>query len=162
MPYRSPVPVAGYTLVELLVVLAIAGLLTTWYVGSQGRRHVDEAILALRSQTAQARHEAIARSLPVAVLYRPADASFVTLAGRSGNVDVCESGEEVARLELSRFPGVAVARVPAEGLVWLPSGSGRTCSGSGAFNTTMELHEGRVEARVIVSRAGRIRSEVSR
>lgn len=143
-----------------MIVLAIAGLVTGWYVRSNGPDRIEGAIVALRSMVAQARFEAIERSVPVAVVYRPGVKAFVTLAGESGSFTVCEAGAEVSRLVLSEFPGVEVERVPSGGLVWLPSGSGRTCSGSGAFNQTITLSERDRDARLIVSRAGRIRSEV--
>lgn len=150
---------SGYTLTELLIVLAVAGLFTAWFVGSRPSR-VGNAVVALRSQVLQARFEAIERNAPVAVVYRGGENAFVTLAGESGTVAACETGTELGRLEVTEFGGVAVASVPAGGLVWLPSGSGRTCSGSGAFNQTIVLEDGRREGRVIVSRAGRVRSEV--
>ena len=148
----------GYTLVELLIVLALAGLFTTMYVGSRPGR-LGGAVAALRSQVAAARFEAIQRNVPVAVVLRGAQDSFVTLAS-TGFGSVCEEGVEVAQLDLGEFPGVEAESVPPGGLVWLPSGSGRTCGGSGAFNQTIVLSEGKRTGRVIVSRAGRIRSEL--
>ena len=128
------------------------------YAGSRPGR-LGGAVAALRSQIAAARFEAIQRNVPVAIVVKDMQDSFLTLAS-SGVGPVCEEGAEVARLDLGEFPGVEVESVPPGGLVWLPSGSGRTCSGSGAFNQTIVLSEGKRTGRVIVSRAGRIRSEL--
>ena len=151
---------SGYTLVEMLVVLALAGLVATWYLSVRPRQ-LDGAVVALRAQVVQARFEAIERNSPVALIYAPAEGAFLTLAGAAASAaEVCEWGREVTRLELGEFPGVRVSEAPANGIVWLPSGSGRTCSGSGVFNQTILLTEGRLEGRIVISRAGRVRSEV--
>jgi prepilin-type N-terminal cleavage/methylation domain-containing protein len=153
---------AGHTLLELLVVLGLMGMFTAWALHARPSR-VALAAVALRTQLLQARYAAIERNEPVAVVYRDGEQAFLTLA--SGELDVaaaCESGEEIARLRLSEFPRVRVTKVPANGVVWLPSGTGRTCTGGGAFNQTIALADPVREARVIVSRAGRVRSEVGR
>jgi Tfp pilus assembly protein FimT len=153
---------AGHTLLELLVVLGLMGLFTAWVVHARPSR-VALAAVALRTQLLQARYAAIERNEPVAVVYRDEERAFLSLAG--GELDLaaaCESGEEIARLPLSEFPRVRVTKVPTNGVVWLPSGTGRTCTGGGAFNQTIALADPVREARVIVSRAGRVRSEVGR
>lgn len=152
----------GHTLLELLVVLALTGLFTLWALQARPSR-VAAAVVALRSQMMQARFVAIERNTPVAVVFREGQASFFTLAaGELSIAEACEAGEELVRLELSDFPGVRVDSVPSKGVVWLPSGNGRTCSGGGAFNQTIRLSDNVRSARVIVSRAGRVRSEVDR
>lgn len=144
------------------MVLALTGLFTAWALHARPSR-VAAATVALRTQIMQARFVAIERNTPVAVVFRDQPASFVTLAaGELSIAEACEAGEELARLQLSEFPGVRVTRVPDKGVVWLPSGSGRTCSGGGAFNQTIALSDNVRDARVIVSRAGRVRSEVGR
>lgn len=151
---------AGHTLLELIIALGLVGLFGVWALQARPSR-VASAAVALRTQFLQARFAAIERNTPVAVLFR-GDA-FVTLAGNgAGAADACEAGDQLARLSLADYPGVRVTKVPAKGLVWLPSGSGRTCSGGGAFNQTIRLADSVREARVIVSRAGRVRSEVQR
>lgn len=149
----------GYTLLELLLVLALLGLFTTWAVHARPSR-VGAAVVSLRTQVLQARFEAIERNSPVAVIYRAEEGSFLTLAGDFTIAEVCGDGVELARLRISEFAGVRVTNAPASGLVWLPSGTGRTCTGAGAFNQTISLVDSVREGRVIISRAGRVRSEV--
>jgi prepilin-type N-terminal cleavage/methylation domain-containing protein len=152
----------GYTLLELLVVLGLMGMFTAWALHARPSR-VALAAVALRTQLLQARYAAIERNEPVAVVYRDAEQTFLSLAaGELGLPEACESGKEIARLRLREFPRVRATKVPPNGVVWLPSGTGRTCTGSGAFNQTIALADPVREARVIVSRAGRVRSEVAR
>lgn len=147
---------------EMLVVLALAGLATGWLLQARPSR-VAAAAVALRTQLLQARFESIERNAPVAVVYRAQEDSFLTLAAQPlAFDDPCATGEEVKRLRLAEYRGVRVTRVPSSGLVWLPNGTGRTCDGGGAFNQTIALADSVREARVIVSRAGRVRSEVDR
>lgn len=156
----GPANATGHTLLELLVALALVGLFGVWALQARPSR-VAAAATALRNQFLQARYAAIERNAPVAVLFR--DDAFVTLASSDGGVaEACEAGEQLARLPLVDYPGVRVTSIPSKGLVWLPSGSGRTCSGGGAFNQTIALTDPVREARVVVSRAGRVRSEVER
>lgn len=144
------------------MVLALTGLFTVWALQARPSR-VAAAAVALRTQLMQARFVAIERNTPVAVVFRDHETAFVTLAaGDLSIAEACEAGEELARLQLSEFQGVRVTSVPAKGVVWLPSGSGRTCSGGGAFNQTIALSDNVRPARIIVSRAGRVRSEVGR
>lgn len=153
---------AGYSLLELLLVLGLLGLFTAWALSARPSQ-VAAAVVALRTQVLQARFAAIERNQPVAVLYRDAEESFVTLVADSAAIeDACLGGEELTRLRLQDFRGVGVKSAPAKGLVWLPSGTGRTCSGGGAFNQTIALADSVREGRVVVSRAGRVRSEVGR
>jgi prepilin-type N-terminal cleavage/methylation domain-containing protein len=153
---------AGHTLLELLVVLGLMAMFTAWALHARPSR-VALAAVAVRTQLLQARYAAIERNEAVAVVYREAEQAFLSLAaGDLALPEACESGEEIARLRLSEFPRVRAAKVPANGVVWLPNGSGRTCTGGGAFNQTIALADPVREARVIVSRAGRVRSEVDR
>lgn len=157
--FRRRTATSGYTLLELLLVLAMVGLFVGWTMAARPGR-LDGALASLRGQVVQARFEATLRNAPVAVVYRPAERSFITLAGEAGSFDVCEVGAEVSRLQIAEFAGVEVESVPSAGLVWLPSGNGRTCSGAGVFNQTIVLMERGREGRVIISRAGRVRTEV--
>lgn len=144
------------------MVLALLALAVAWAFQSRPSR-LSAAVVALRSQLLQARFEAIESNSPVAVVYREADDTFVTLAAAGMAIeDTCVSGEALMRLEVKAYRGVRVKSVPEKGLVWLPSGTGRTCSGAGAFNQTIALLDSAREARVIVSRAGRVRSELDR
>ena len=150
----------AYTLLELLIVLGLLAFLAGWAYTARPS-HVGRAAAALRSQVVQARFAAAARNEPVAVVHDPAGRSFVTRAtGGIALPDGCSLGEELFRLRLDEFPRVGVAEVPGKGIVWLPNGSGRTCDGGGAFNQTIGLADPVREARVIISRAGRVRSEV--
>jgi hypothetical protein len=144
------------------VVLGLMGMFTAWALHARPSR-VALAAVAVRTQLMQARYAAIERNEPVAVVYRDEERAFLTLAAAGLSVpEACESGHELGRVRLNEFPRVEVTSAPANGVVWLPSGTGRTCTGGGAFNQTIALADPVREARVIVSRAGRVRSEVGR
>lgn len=140
--------------------ITILAVLAGW--GFQQRpSRVSAAAGAVRNQVMQARFRAISTAEPVAVVYRPLERAFETVdIGRSSLAAGCEQGEVVHTVELDEFPRVRAVSVPDKGIVWLPNGTGRTCGGSGAFNQTITLEDDRREARIIVSRAGRVRSEV--
>lgn len=150
----------GYTLLETLVVLAILAILLG--LAFQLRpSHLSAAAAAVRTQLMHARFEAIEQNLPVAVVFDEERQQFTTLLLRDGTAfPGCSGGDTLHTVSLRDYRGVRALSVPDKGLVWLPSGSGRTCSGSGAFNQTLRLGERGRTAKVIVSRAGRVRVEV--
>jgi Tfp pilus assembly protein FimT len=159
---RRPHATGGHTLLELLMVLGLLGMFTAWAMHARPSR-VGAAAVALRTQLLQARFAAVERNAPVAVVYREEERSFVALAaGELTLEDACLTGEELTRVNLRDFRGVTVESLPSKGIVWLPSGTGRTCGGGGAFNQTIGLADSVREARVVISRAGRVRSEVGR
>jgi prepilin-type N-terminal cleavage/methylation domain-containing protein len=159
---HRPRRVAGQTLLELLIVLALLSLSIAWALQARPSR-VAAATVALRTQLLLARFEAVERNSPVAVVYRDAERAFVTLAAGELTIpEACSFGEELTRLRLSEYSRVIARSVPSQGLVWLPNGTGRTCAGGGAFNQTITLADPVRSGKVIVSRAGRVRSEVER
>lgn len=151
----------GFSLLEVLIALAILALSTAYLFGLRFSA-VAPATAALRAHLIQARFEAIRRDQPVAVVFDHLQGEFLTRLDASQSGAICSDGEVLARLSLQEFRGVRVGDLPTPGLVWLPSGLGRTCQGGGVFNQTISLSDGRREGRVIVSRAGRVRSEVGR
>lgn len=151
----------GLSLLEILIALAILSLSAVFLIDYRSKA-VAPATAALRAHLIQARFEAIRRDQPVAVVFDHLQGEFLTRLDASQSGAICSDGEVLARLSLQEFRGVRVGDLPTPGLVWLPSGLGRTCQGGGVFNQTISLSDGRREGRVIVSRAGRVRSEVGR
>lgn len=152
---------AGFTLVELLIIIGLlAGLATL--VAVNWPSPLGPASNALRGFINQARLEAVARNEPIAVLYDAGAGQYQQkhLTGASYSAtELCSSGEVLRSLDLSEYRGVTLGP-PGNGLIWLPTGYGRTCLGGGAFNQTITLMRGGLEARIFVSRAGRLRTEV--
>lgn len=152
---------SGVTLPELLTVLLLAGMIVLIIV--RWPSPLGPASSAVRNFINQARLEAVALEKPVAVTFDAGAETYrMRLAGDTGSwlpSELCGSAPVTRSLELRTWRRVRHV-TPARGLIWLPNGHGRTCGGGGAFNQTIRLSAGRREARIIISRAGRIRTEV--
>lgn len=152
----------AFTLLESLVVLAVLGVLAG--IGFATTRPSPEvrAARAVRALLLQARAEAVWGGAPVAVVELPGGAGFVARRW-DAVVHDCSAGEALASVRLRDFPGVAVAEgLWSGGLYWLPSGSGRACSGGGVISGTLLLRGPFGTATVVVSSLGRVRVEVAR
>jgi len=85
---------------------------------------------------------------------------FVVTRGPFDESGTCLGGEASNRLLLAEYPGVRVASgFASDGMLWLPSGSGRTCAGSGVISATLTLRGFSGAADVVISSLGRVRVE---
>jgi prepilin-type N-terminal cleavage/methylation domain-containing protein len=154
---------AGFTLLELLVVLGILGILMS--IGIPMLRPPSSYLFVndLKAVIQQARYEAIKRNVPVAVVWNSTDQSFTTQFHPSDpalNQACNTTGTTILNTKrLSEYQRVSVKSAFVQnGLVWLPNGLGRQCTGAGMQNVT-EITDGRVAYKVNVSAAGRITLE---
>jgi len=122
----------GMSLVELLVVIAVLALCLSLALAFARPSHALRAAEASRAAILWARANALWRGEAVSVTELPGGAGLVV------------------RLE---------AGLP-RGIVWLPSGSGRTCDGGGVVSATLRLADARRRVAVVVSSLGRVRLEV--
>ena len=151
----------GFTLVELVIVLSLLAA-TGLLVALNWPSPLGPASSALRNFVSQARLEAVARNEPIAVVFDAVTGQYQqrhALDGSYRPAELCGSGQVLRSLDLSDYRGVTLGP-GGSGLIWLPTGYGRTCLGGGAFNQTIRLMHRGLEARIFVSRAGRVRSEV--
>lgn len=151
----------GFTIPELLIALSILVAIAAM-VALRWPSPLGPASNALRTFINQARLEAVARNEPIAVMYDTVSGQYQQRympAGSYSATELCSSGEVLRSLDLAEYRGVTLGP-PGNGLIWLPTGYGRTCLGGGAFNQTITLLRGGLEARIFVSRAGRLRTEV--
>ncbi len=148
----------GATLAELLLVLAVLGLLASVALAVSRPSHTTRAARALRSALLFGRAEAMWRSSAVTVTELPGGSGLVVRAAAS-EAAPCDGGDELFRASLSEHPGVRLSQGLPRGIVWLPSGSGRSCSGGGVISATMELTDGRSTVALVVSALGRARLE---
>lgn len=140
------------------MVLAVLGVLLSLAHAFARGSPVLRAARSVRSAVLWARTEALWRGAPVAVTELPGAAGLlVSLAADPGSP--CAGGARLTNVAFSEHPGVRFTVGLPRGLVWLPSGSGRSCSGGGVISATMELTDGRRVARVVVSALGRVRLE---
>jgi prepilin-type N-terminal cleavage/methylation domain-containing protein len=151
---------AGFSLLELLVVLACLAVAAMLVLGQQPPR-LQAAAGALRSLLIQGRLEAVSRGTPVAITFDNAEREYqLRPAAAAGPLaQLCASAAaSTSTLRLDDYRGVSQAGTFKD-MIWLPTGTGRDCQGAGVYTQTVRLQQGMREARVIVSRAGRVRSE---
>jgi prepilin-type N-terminal cleavage/methylation domain-containing protein len=150
----------GFTLIEVLVVLAVLGSVAG--IGLTFARPASDmrAAVALRSVLLWARAEALWQGASVAVRELPLGLGYEARRLEPG-ADACDSGEVIGRLLLAEHPGVRIAAGlgAREGLLWLPTGGGRSCDGGGVISATIVLRSPLGATRVVVSSLGRVRVE---
>ncbi len=151
-------PSAGFTLVELLVAIAVAGVALG--IGFLAARPSLEmrAAHAVRSLLLQARAQAVWTGASVAVVETAGGSALSMRVPETPST--CSGGRSLAGVRLSQFPGVRlVDGLRAGGVFWLPSGGGRSCAGGGVISDTLLLRGPRGSAAVVVSSLGRVRVE---
>jgi len=146
---------AGATLLEVLLVVT---LLTVLLVGTvriatpaPARRAATSYLHAVHGQ----RVTALLTGAPSGVRYDAQTATFERYEGERG----CRAPTRDA---LGVPPGVAVTRTLRDGIEWLPSGSGRSCHGSGVYGGRVRFDDGHEAWDVIVASSGRLRTERAR
>lgn len=135
----------GLTLVEMVIVLAIAGILTSLCLPAFGSLRdsaaVHGAATELMSELAVARNTAILHGVRVAVNI-DAPRTIIT---------VHSDADTILTRSLRADHGVTL-RTTRDSLAYLPTGLGY-----GAANTTVVIRRGRASDTVVVSRLGRAR-----
>lgn len=158
----------GLTLIELLLTVTVIGILAA--IGFGFTRGTSPRLLAndVRAMVQQARFEAIKRNVPVKVVWSENPPSFLTLANNPGNNIISCDARNTKRLGVKRvsdyrnvkvFRNAALSASGFSGIVWLPSGLSRSCSGAGASNSTTVFRSGGSSIRLVISRDGRVRLE---
>jgi|GEM_PF-5133044 len=137
-------PQSGVTLTEVLIALAILGILLAIAIPNLRTPAVRLAADAVQAFVQQARFEAIRLNQEVGVTLRAG--SFQVRPGGC-------SSTSVRQLELSEFP-----QVVAEGgdFMWLPTGEARDCSSGslGLAGISWQLSDGRRSEEVRVGPGG--------
>ena len=149
---------AGFTLLELLVILAIIGILAS--IGAMAFRAPSSRLAAndYKALLQEARLEAIKRNRAVAVVWSEAENALIVRATVASGAVSCDSGTlEVRRMSLRDYRNVTLTTDMQNGaVVWLPNGRSRQCSGSLAASTTTFSADGRSFS-ILLSSAGEIR-----
>lgn len=150
----------GLTLVEVLVCMAIIGSLAG--IGFSFARPANDqrAATALKALLLWSRSEAMWQGSTVAVIELPLGAGFQVRRLARGSSD-CGSGQVIGTLLLAEHAGVRLAAGfgARQGLLWLATGSGRSCDGGGVISASITLQSLSSSSRVIVSSLGRVRVE---
>lgn len=146
----------GVTLVEIVVVLAVLGVLLTVAYAFARPSNTERAAQAVRSAVLWARANAIWRGISVSIT-QSGNGFVISAADDTGML--CTHGQQLVALPMSEHPGVSVVSGLPRGLVWLADGSGRTCDGGGVISATVVLSDTRRTYNVVVSSLGRVRVE---
>ena len=157
---------AGFTLLELIVVLAILGLVAaigtpnvvSWLARLRSRAAADEVASVLQS----ARLQAIARNTRLQVcLYRNATPhDFLALRSLDALQPDCPAPPATSspdyaafRHTMTELPGARIVRTNRRSFVFAPRGT--ATAGSFTLETIVDGHQ----RRIIVAPTGRVRSE---
>lgn len=156
----------GFTLLEMLITVAVLSLLTALGVGQLRPPAARLFASSLKAQLVQARLEAVKRNRPVSVLWDATSQSFLTQVKSdedSTALPCATSDQTLGRQLLVDYPKVRVEATfsPLNGaaaIVWYPSGLPRFCDGSGVPTTTSStrVSDSRTTFYVKVAAGGRV------
>ena len=146
----------GVTVLEIMMAIAVVGILAS--IGYVNLRTPGPQLFAndLRALVQQARHEAVKRNQPVAVLWDASGRRFVTSVP-SGS-PWCEVGVQLAERRLAEYPRLSIETtfVDGEGVVWLPSGHARSCEMRSFERAIAFIEDGSSSKTVVVTLTGRV------
>lgn len=150
---------AGVSVLEIIMVVAVLGILLA--IGPVMLRTPGPQLFAndLRAMVQQARHEAVKRNQPVAVLWDAPGRRFVTSV--PDGTPWCDLGVQLAERRLSEYPRLTIETtfVDGEGVVWLPSGHARSCELRSFERAIAIIRDGSMTRTVIVTLTGRVEIE---
>ena len=136
---------AGFTIIEIVIVVAISAILTTITIPRAGRFidgiEVRGAATEAASMFSLARHYAIAHGTQATLDIDPA----------ARTLSIKSSGQSITTRDLSTAHGVSI-NANRTSITYSPIGVGY-----GAANFSMILSRGRAADTVVVSRLGRVR-----
>lgn len=143
----------------MLIALVVAAILLA--IGAVNLQSPAARLFAndVKAQIEQARFEAIRRNEPVAVVWDSVDARFETRLDPNASTVAasCTGSTVLLRRAVSEYRNVTVnVAAWSDGVVWLPSGQGRTCNGSPSIGGDISITDGRTTRVVEVSVGGRV------
>lgn len=148
----------GFTILEVLVALAIVGVLAG--IGAATLREPPARLAAnsYRSFLQNARHVAISRNRPVLISADAASRTISMLVASTSAASNCEAfTSQQATFDATEYRQVAFTTDTADGrLLWLPNGRPGHCGG-GIAGTTTSFSDGKRTFSVEVSPAGQVR-----
>jgi len=152
----------GLTVIEVVLVVAVLGVLLG--IGFTRISPPSARLLSgdLKSMLYQARYEAVKRNQPVAFVWDPTDETFyVRLDTASPDVSAQCGGEATLVVKrVAEYPGADVrVDIASNGVVWLPNGQGRSCTGAPMVAGEIAVSSGSVERLVVITMGGKVSIE---
>jgi len=149
----------GFSLIEMLIALAIIGILLAVGVSRFGSNSARAYTNDVKAIVQQARFEAVKRNVPVSVVWNSGSDEFRTVLGTASSP--CTAGTILAIASHQQYRGVVVdsSFADGDGVVWLPSGQARSC-GLGPFSPTIaEISDSSRSFTLTVTLTGRVTVE---
>lgn len=144
----------GVTLIELVILLAVLAAVAVGAARAWSPGAARTAATEYRAALGSARLRALAGTFASIRFDADRDAFLVRDVGP--DVPWCDGP---VRRVLPRVRGVAVTRRLRDGIVWLPDGTGRDCSGGGVYGGRVRFEDRDAGWDVVVSSSGRLRLE---
>ncbi len=145
----------GFTLIEILVVIAVLAILLAIAIPNLRTPAVQLAADATQSYLQQTRFDAIRLNRPVMLRVADAGSSLEAAELTSSATLACvSSASSSSRLQLADFRQVTL-REQGNLFIWLPNGQVRSCSGQPlAADLALTLEDGSRNRQVIVTPGG--------
>lgn len=153
---------SAFTVIEVLIVVSILAIITV--VGFVNLRPATARVLAadIKSMMHQARYEAVRLNQPVAVVWVEGERRFETRVN-SGSTLVtaaCNGNSVIAGKSVTEYPRADVSvNMATNGLVWLPTGQGRSCTGGPMVSSTVTVSDGNTSRIVEITMGGKVSIE---
>lgn len=149
----------GFSTIELLIAMAVLGtLLAMTYPllrPPEARLMANE----LKAMLQQARYESIKRNQPVAFVWISEDESFQTRYNSAADTATaaCTGDATISTKALTEYRDVSVTvNIPTNGIVWLPTGQGRSCTGGPMVTSDVVVESGSTMLTVEATMGGKV------
>lgn len=152
----------GLTIIELLVVIAVLGVLLSVSVTFINPPNTRVFAGEVKAAASQSRYEAVKRNRPVAFTWDSDAREFVTRFDDASRQvpDTCDGDTVLTTKSATQYRSMAVTTdMIGGGIVWLPSGQGRTCNGAPISGNTIDISDGSNSRSVTIAAGGKVSIE---
>ena len=147
--------IAGFTLVELLLVLAVIGMVGTVSLTLGRPSGAHQAARAAQALLVWGHLQALRSGADTAVV--PTARGLEVRAGAGARL--CAAGTRLRSLGWRTFGSVRLERAPRAGILWRSAGGALSCAGGGVISDRLVLADDRSRYAVVVLSLGRVRVE---
>ncbi len=152
----------GFSTIELLIAIAILGTLMAMVYPLL--RPPEARLMAneVKAMLQQARYESIKRNQPVAFVWFPDRQVFETRynSAAATATTACAGDSTISTKAVSEYRDLSVTvNMPTNGIVWLPTGQGRSCTGGPMVSGDIAVHSGSTRLKVVATMGGKVSIE---